>query len=73
MSTSQPNILLIITDSQRFDTIGALGNPIIRTPSLDRLVQEGTAFTSDTAHHPDPLAAEFLSGVNGRPAATERI
>ncbi len=30
---------------QRGDTIGALGNPHIRTPNLDRLVREGTAFT----------------------------
>lgn len=27
------NVLHIITDSQRFDTIGALGNPIILTPA----------------------------------------
>lgn len=48
----QPNILLIFTDQQRADTIGALGNPIIRTPALDRLVREGTAFTS--AYTPSP-------------------
>ncbi len=45
MST-RPNILLLMTDQQRADTIGALGNPVIRTPNLDRLVREGTAFTS---------------------------
>jgi len=48
----QPNILLIFTDQQRFDTIGALGNPVIKTPHLDRLVREGTAFTS--AYTPSP-------------------
>lgn len=31
-----PNILLICTDQQRFDTICPLGNPQIRTPNLDR-------------------------------------
>jgi choline-sulfatase len=41
----RPNILLLFTDMQRADTIGALGNPAIRTPHLDRLVREGTAFT----------------------------
>lgn len=40
------NLLVILTDQQRFDTIGALGNPAIRTPNMDRLVREGTAFTS---------------------------
>jgi arylsulfatase A-like enzyme len=42
----RPNLLLIITDDQRFDAIGALGNPQIRTPNLDRLVAAGTAFTN---------------------------
>lgn len=42
---SRPNILFFFADDQRFDTIGALGNPAIRTPHLDRLVERGTAFT----------------------------
>jgi len=53
VTAAAPNILLIITDSQRFDTIAALGNPIIRTPVLDRLVREGTSFTS--AYTPSPM------------------
>jgi arylsulfatase A-like enzyme len=40
-----PNILLIQTDDQRFDTLSALGNKEIATPNLDRLVRSGTAFT----------------------------
>lgn len=39
-----PNILLLVADDQRFDTIGALGNPHIKTPHLDRLAREGFAF-----------------------------
>jgi arylsulfatase A-like enzyme len=42
---NHPNVLFLFTDDQRADTIGALGNPIIRTPSLDRLVHSGLAFT----------------------------
>ncbi len=55
----RPNIILIITDQQRYDTINALGafglsdaqsaeNPLrhVRTPHLDRLVREGVAFTN---------------------------
>ncbi len=41
----KPNVLFIITDDQRFDTIHALGNDEIITPNLDRLVERGTAFT----------------------------
>lgn len=39
-----PNVLFLFTDDQRHDTIQALGNKAIRTPSLDRLVREGVAF-----------------------------
>lgn len=42
----KPNIILIITDQQRYDTINALGAPWMKTPALDRLVREGTAFTN---------------------------
>ena len=40
----KPNILFILTDDQRQDTISALGNPHIRTPHLDTLVRSGTVF-----------------------------
>ncbi len=46
MQKSTPNLLFLFTDQQRFDTIHALGNPWIKTPNLDRLCREGTAFTS---------------------------
>ncbi len=49
----QPNILLLFTDQQRFDTIAALGNPIIKTPALDRLVREGTSF--QRCYTPSPV------------------
>lgn len=42
----RPNIVLLYTDDQRFDSIHALGNPVIKTPSLDRLVEQGTVFSN---------------------------
>lgn len=42
-----PNILLLFADDQRADTIGAWGNPHIRTPNLDRLVRRGTSFRNN--------------------------
>ncbi len=47
---TKPNILFILTDDQRFDTIRCLGNKEIITPNLDRLVENGLAFTQ--AHIP---------------------
>lgn len=61
---SQPNILWICTDQQRYDTIAALGNPHIRTPHLDRLAAQGAAFTHAFAQNPvcTPSRACFLTG-----------
>ncbi|MBM3755439.1 MAG: arylsulfatase [Acidobacteria bacterium] len=42
----KPHVLLINTDDQRFDTIAALGNPEIRTPTLDALVRRGFVFSN---------------------------
>ncbi len=50
-----PNIILIITDQQRFDTINALGFPYMDTPNLDRLVREGVSF--DNCHITAPSCA----------------
>jgi len=48
-----PNILFIFTDQQRSDTIHASGNPVIKTPHLDRLAREGVLFSS--AYTPSPV------------------
>lgn len=45
MADRKPNVLFFFTDDQRFDTINALGNPHIITPTLDSLAREGVAFT----------------------------
>ncbi|MDR3403735.1 MAG: sulfatase-like hydrolase/transferase [Chthoniobacter sp.] len=39
------NVLFIITDQQRWDTLGCMGNKIIKTPNLDRLAAGGARFT----------------------------
>ena len=43
--SDRPNIIFIITDQQRYDTIAALGFPHLETPNLDRLVREGISFS----------------------------
>lgn len=62
-----PNIVLLVSDDQRPDTIAALGNRHIRTPHLDRLVREGTAFTRAIAANPicTPSRAELMTGATG--------
>jgi len=53
--TNKPNIVILFTDDQRFDTIAALGNTEIHTPNMDALAARGAAFTQ--AHIPGGTSA----------------
>ena len=61
----RPNILWYCTDQQRFDTIGALGNAFVKTPTLDSLVEEGVSFTHAYCQSPicTPSRASFMTGL----------
>lgn len=39
------NLLALYADDWRFDTLGCAGNPVVRTPHLDRLAADGLRFT----------------------------
>jgi arylsulfatase A-like enzyme len=39
------NIVLLLADDWRFDTLGVAGNPVVKTPHLDKLAAEGVRFT----------------------------
>lgn len=60
----RPNILMIMTDQQRRDTLGAYGCGWIPTPNLDRLAAAGTTFTRATADNPvcTPSRASIFTG-----------
>lgn len=62
---ARPNILFIITDQQRKDAMGAYGNPLLRTPHLDRLASEGIRFEHFfiAAFPCSPSRASFLTGL----------
>jgi len=60
----RPNVLYIMTDQQRWDTVGASGNSLIQTPNLDRLAAGGANFTRFyTAAFPcSPSRATLITG-----------
>jgi arylsulfatase A-like enzyme len=60
MSSSKPNILLITSDQQHWNTLGVL-NPEIQTPNLDRLAQEGTLY--QRAYCPNPTCTPTRSSM----------
>jgi arylsulfatase A-like enzyme len=67
---AKPNIVLIMTDQQRADTIGALGSPWMQTPHLDRLVNEGTSFTNCFVTSPVCVSSRASVFLGGYPHTT---
>ena len=61
---SRPNVLILYTDQQRWDALGANGNTEIRTPNLDRLASEGVNFERYFVQNPVcmPSRVSFLTG-----------
>jgi arylsulfatase A-like enzyme len=51
-SEKRPNIVFILSDDHRWDAMGNMGHPFIKTPHLDRLAQEGVRFTNNFAAVP---------------------
>ncbi len=64
MADRRPNIIFIITDQQRYDTIRALGHDYVDTPNIDRLVREGVSFSGChiTAASCAPARASLFKG-----------
>lgn len=61
---SRPNVLIITSDQQLWDTLG-FKNPHISTPALDRLAREGTDFTRAYTINPvcTPTRATLATGL----------
>lgn len=61
---SKPNLLLLMTDQQRFDTLSYAGNETLHTPHLDRIAREGVWFENTHAQCAvcAPARASMLTG-----------
>ena len=68
MPTKKPHILLLINDEHRPDILPIENDPVIRTPTLSRFINEGTYFRN--AYTPSPVCVparqSFLSGLYPR-------
>jgi len=60
----RPNILIIYTDDQRWDSLGIAGHPFLKTPHIDRIGREGARFSNAFVTTPvcSPSRASFLTG-----------
>jgi arylsulfatase len=80
-SPKQPNIVFLLTDDQGYGDLSCHGNPILKTPNLDRLHDEGVRFTD---FHVSPTCSptrsalmtgrhEFRNGVTHTILERERL
>ena len=81
LSGKRPNIIFILTDDLGYGDAGCTGNPIIKTPNIDRLYNEGVRFSD---FHVSPTCSpsrcaimtgrhEFHSGVTHTIDERERM
>lgn len=63
-AADRPNVLWICTDQHRFDALGCTGPPVLETPTIDSLADEGVRFEHAYAQSPvcTPSRASFLTG-----------
>ena len=61
----RPNVVVILTDDQRWDMAGCAGHPFLHTPNIDRLAAEGARFKNMfvTTSLCSPSRASMLSGL----------
>ena len=70
MHSNRPNILYVMTDQQRFDTIAALGGRHVHTPNLDRLVRRGISCTNAYSSCPVCVPARYTIMTGREPSQT---
>src|SRR5210317_1669346 len=57
---SKPNIILVMTDDQGMGDLSCLGNPVLKTPNLDKFYTMSTRFTD---FHVSPTCAPTRSAI----------
>ncbi len=63
-----PNVILIMTDQQRADSLGCTGNPVVKTPNIDALAARGATFTNHFTPHQicSPSRSTLFTGLYAR-------
>jgi len=64
-ATNKPNIIVILTDDQGYGELSVHGNPVLKTPNLDRLHAESIRFTDfHVAPMCTPTRGQLMTGVD---------
>ena len=72
MKSQKTNIVLIVSDDHGREALGCYGNPVIKTPHLDQLAQDGTRFTQAFCTTPSCAASRsvMLTGCHNHTNGT---
>ena len=64
---TRPNFVFLLIDDQRYDLAHCTGNPVAKTPNIDRIAKNGTIFSNAfvTISLCSPSRATFLTGQYG--------
>ena len=72
MAEKRPNILVLMSDQHSKRQLGCYGDPLVRTPNLDRLASEGMQFSN--AYCPSPVCVPSrMSFMTGRTPTSNRV
>ena len=65
VENKRPNIILLLTDDQSYNSLGYAGNTQVKTPNLDRLASEGLIFDAayDTTSICMASRAQVMTGM----------
>ena len=65
---TRPNIIFLLTDDQRDNTLSGMGHPFVKTPNLDRLLQQSVRFSNTYVAEPicSPSRTSYLTGMHER-------
>jgi arylsulfatase A-like enzyme len=64
-TSEKPNVIIVLTDDQGYGDLGSLGNPILKTPELDRLHADSIRFTDfHVSSLCTPSRAAIMTGNN---------
>ena len=66
--SAKPNIIVILTDDQGYGDFSGTGNPILKTPQMDRLHDEGVRFTD---FHDSPTCSPTRSALPWDPGSAD--
>ena len=60
----RPNILILMSDNHSYNHLGAYGDPVVKTPNIDKVAKEGVLFTHAFCQSPScaPARAAMLTG-----------